>query len=517
MADAAFVDPGDWTDQNGKPVGAAPPQASVPSVPTEPTDWQPAPTTSAAPVYSGSIFPLSRYADGSVQFDPNAGIVGSVKNVLTGLPALAHRVDAERAANTATPETAGQVLNAAALTTPGDLRIPGPTQASNATAIGMAHDLGVPGVPAPMPAVRDVPVPTADELYSAANAAYEKAKGLGVHYDPQAVGSLAFETQQSLDEDGIHGVLAPKTHAILSTLQSPVGSNSAGSVTVPLTGLESARRLFGRISAKDPDPTERLAAGQAQQAISGFMENPPEEAVLAGPAAEAGQLYQQARANYAAASRSDLITGREEAAQFQAERAHTGTNFDNSLRQRLSPLVAPGNAQNRLLSGFTPDEKDSVADLVTGSTGRNLSRRAGNMLGSGEGVGGLGLGVVGAIEGAHQFGPAGLVLGAGPPIAGAALRANTNRMAHAAVGATDEMLRKRSPLYEQRAAAAPLATPADTGLNTAVRGAGQVQPYGQNGTGGPNDTAGPNPVFYERGGAVYAPRVKRMLHDLRQE
>jgi hypothetical protein len=51
--------------------------------------------------------------------------VGAVKHAVEALPSLAHRVGAETAANTATPETAGELPYDASLAAPvGDMRVP---------------------------------------------------------------------------------------------------------------------------------------------------------------------------------------------------------------------------------------------------------------------------------------------------------------------------------------------------------------------------------------------------------
>lgn len=424
------------------------------------------------PVYSGAILPMTRYSDGSVGFDSNAGLVGDVKSVLTGLPWLTHQIGAETAANTATPAPAGQTAKIATMFTPGDMLAPGVSGVAKRAAVD---------------------IPKSEELYADANAAYDAGRGLNVHYTTDGVGQLAYGLQSGLDEDGIHGIVAPKTHAILSTLQNP-----GDAVSVPLTGLESARRLLGRISSSNPDPVERMAAGRAKSGISDFIENPPEEAVLAGPAADAGQLYTDARGNYAAVKRSDLIEGKDEAAEFQASSANSGRNYDNALRQKLRPLIDPQYPQR--LSGFTPDERQAVTGLVQGSIPQNLLRTGGNMLGGGHGIAAAGLGMAGAAEGYHAAGIPGAVAGAMIPVAGSLMKTAENKLASRGVDKVAESLRARSPLYLQRQANAPFTVNPDAPGMAAVRAV--------------STPTGDDQPAYAKGGAVKKPTHEFLVQRL---
>ena len=228
--------------------------------------WQSAPldTSTPTPVYSGSVLPFSRYSDGSVGFDSNAGVVGGIKRAITGLPGLAHQTGAETAANTATPETSGQVANVAAMTTPGDMIAPGVSGTATKAAANVA-------------------VPTAQELHAAASAGYDSLRNLGVHYDPDHVSSMVQGTQDALGNLGLSSEVAPQTHAILNRLGSPPDGQG---VSVPLTGLTNARSVLGRVG-QGPNPVDRLASKKAISALDDFVQNPPQEAVLAGDASQA--------------------------------------------------------------------------------------------------------------------------------------------------------------------------------------------------------------------------------------
>ena len=65
------------------------------------------------------------------------------------------------------------------------------------------------------------------------------------------------------------------------------------------------------------------AAKAAKNALDSFIANPAPEAVLAGPAALASAYLQRANGDYAAAMRSDKVTGARDYAQFRASGANS--------------------------------------------------------------------------------------------------------------------------------------------------------------------------------------------------
>jgi len=434
------------------------------------------------PVYSGSVLPFSRYADGSVGFDSNAGIVGDVKRAITGLPGLAREAGAETASNIATPQTAGQFAQLAMMATPGDMLAPG----VSGKAVQAAVD-----------------TPTTKELYDAAGAGYNSLRNLGVHYDLNHVGSMAQGAQDALGELGLSSEVAPQTHAILTRLGNP----PEGAVSVPLTGLTNVRAVLGRIG-QGPNPTDRLASRKAISALDSFVENPPSEAVLAGDPATASQTLQVANGNYAAAKRSDKIEGAGDYAHFRAASAHSGNNLDNSIRQQVRPLLDPRYPQR--LNGFTPDEQAAIEGVVNGSRAANALRGTGKFLGGGGGLGRLAAGAVGGNAGAGagymMAGPVGAAVGSTlgstiTPTMGVAARMGADRLTQGALDNASELVRQRSPLFQSRQASAPFEVPADAPAIATVRAAGQIQP----------DQSQP---AYARGGKVKKPSHEFLVQRL---
>ncbi len=390
-------------------IGAAPPQAAPPE----------------QPAFSGAIMPFSRSQSGETSFDSNAGLLGAAKR---------------------------------AFSLPGDV-YQGKVDPRSDEAIERSADLGMiaspvgPGVraaPGMMRATRpaEVKAPTSEALNTTASQGYKQAREMGVDFSSKSVADMAAGMRRELEQDGILAELAPKTYSILEKLASP----PEGSIA-QLSGLHAARRALKNAASDFSNPTEKLAAKRLVASLDRFIEKPDPASVVAGPAAAAGDLMRDSRGNYAAAKRSDQLTGVEEAADLRAAAANSGRNLDNTIRQRVaSVLLDP-----KKISGFSKEEIARLQDVTRGGVARNATRRVGNFFGGGGGLGGALTGTIGATLGGTVGGiPGGIAGGLVLPAIGSAAKTAGNAMTKRALHAADEMVRKRSPLFDEMMKAAPL-------------------------------------------------------------
>jgi hypothetical protein len=248
------------------------------------------------------------------------------------------------------------------------------------------------------------------------------------------------------------------------------------------------------------------------------MENPPQDTVLSGPAAEAGAVLKDARGDRAAFERANKLQGIEYNAEVQSSNPR-GSTYDSSLRRKVQPLLNPQYPYR--LNGFTPDERAGIQNIAepTGVQGfvRNGLGTAGEWLG-GKGHFASPAAAIGAgIAGAHEFGPVGAAAAAGPPILGAALRAGENALTKRAFNNVDEAVRQRSPLYRDRLAATPpTMSEAAPVVSNSLKGAASTAatPDGTNSyaptLGQPLD---PN-QFYAKGGKVKKPTHEFLVQRL---
>lgn len=371
--------------------------------------------------YSGQILPFSKDAQGNVSFDPNAGLFGSINRLMHEDPTSdAGIADAAQTAMLVSP------VGAAA-----------------------RGGLGWAGVK-PTPRTKAV-TPTAEDLKGAAGFGYDLVRQMGVDYDARAVQNLMLQTRSRLFNDGVIEELAPKSFAILKKLESPPEGGVA-----TIAGLDAARRQLGQAAQDFTNPTEQMAATRIIRSLDRFIENPDAKAVVAGPAAAAGGVWKDAKGNYAAAKRSERITGREADAEIQAAVTNSGKNIDNRIRSVAAAILK----SDKLSSGYSPEELTMLKEVAEGTATRNRIRDVGNLLGGGGGLGAFVTGSVGGAAGGAMGGLAGVAVGAGLPVIGLGAKVLGNRMTKRALGRVDDTVRQRSPLYRQRVEDAPVTKPA---------------------------------------------------------
>jgi hypothetical protein len=146
--------------------------------------------------------------------------------------------------------------------------------------------------------------------------------------------------------------------------------------------------------------------------------------------------------------RSDRITNLEESADLKAASAHSGRNGDNSIRQTVRPIVDPAKPKNAV--GYSDAELNALREVVQGTPTRNSLRYVGNLLGGGGGLGQM-LTIAGsAAAGGSTHGAAGAGLGAIAPLAvGVTSKSLADALARRALHKADDLIRQRSPLYEE--------------------------------------------------------------------
>jgi hypothetical protein len=319
---------------------------------------------------------------------------------------------------------------------------------------GLAKPEVVPSAP--------VAVPSIDQLKGAASAGYQSPEVANLAIKSPAINNFSVTAQTALNDAGIDANLAPKTFGILANLQK-----APEAAVVTGKNIQSLRRMFGH-AASSTDPTERLAANNAIEALDTFLPNVAKGDVISGDMEAAAKTLEVARGNFSAAMHAETIDNKAIQAELRAAAANSGTNVANTVRQRMADILLKPAEQR----GFTKEELATMEKIVRGTPGQNILRAGGNLLGGG---GGLGSAVVGGIGGLATTGIGGV--GALAPVIGYTLKAITNKMTLKQADKLSEMIRSRAPLaksmqdYEQSAAAA--AESKTPGAMTALVGAAQ--------------------------------------------
>lgn len=376
-----------------------------------------------APSYRGSLLPFSTDQQGNPHLDWSAGLPGQIASAFMApgnAASGAMPTPYSGGGASASPENINQAINFASIFSPGGATVK-------------------PGVP------------TAKDLLTASNAGYDAVRKSGLDVAGDAVSNWAQGMQQWLHgEKGVIEKNAPGTVGILQELGNPP---QGGFIGVP--GLMAAKTGLSNLTLQPG--TEGFAAKHALGGLRDFMstlDNPQlaQTATGTAPAASPAAIAQTLRdadANYAAAQRSNDLTGALdkantgvlERAEASAHASHSGANLDNSIRQRVKTFLQ--NPSN--VAGFSQPEIDALNGLVQGGTVQNATRRVGNLLGGGGGLGAMLTAGAGALLG-HQFGSPEIGAMALPAV-GMSLKGLENSIARNRLNAVDELIRQRSPLY----------------------------------------------------------------------
>lgn len=278
------------------------------------------------------------------------------------------------------------------------------------------------------------PAPTEEMLATASNKGYDAARNSPFEMKASAVGDWAAQTKAALEKEGRLAEFAPDTHAVLDKLQNgPEGAIATGG------NLISAREALREASRNFTNPREKAAAEIAIRRLDGFIENPPAEAVLAGAPSEFSKTAADARGNYAAKKRSELLSQALECADQNAASANSGANVGNAERAKLRQIYQ----SDKKSAGFTDDELAQIDRIVRGTPLGNAARATGNALGGGGGLGAAVTAGLGGAATAHLGG-----IGAVAPVVGYGLKKYSDSIGQKEIDLLREMVRRRSPLGE---------------------------------------------------------------------
>lgn len=293
--------------------------------------------------------------------------------------------------------------------------------------------------------------PTYRELKDAATAGYNEARNTGLTLNTRGVSNFAQQVEQDL-ASGSHGFsggqygTSPKTFGVLHALQQP----PAGA-TVGASNLDSIRKnlaLIARETSEGKPTSDAAAASVALEKFNDYLENLPQNHIVAGSAMDYVRATKQANANYGAAQRVRNVEQKLGNAQDNYEGQIAG-NLASQVKSQLRPILKNSKSQR----GFTPEEIAAVRGVNRGTVTSNILSQLGR---AGAGVVPLSMQVAAGTPTALMTGGASIA----PQVALAAAlygarkggEALTRRQASKLV----ELLAKRSPLYEERARALPL-------------------------------------------------------------
>lgn len=215
-------------------------------------------------------------------------------------------------------------------------------------------------------------VQTPEQIRAAKDAAYKAADDAGVIYTPEFVKRVTQEAQGKAANIGYSPRLQKGAKAVFSELKDRTGKN------ITMKDADILRRIASsgyKIGDKQNNSVVRSVVNTLDDAIA----NPRSQDVLMGNAKDAGKALVEARS---LAQRDFKIQDIEAAfakAVERAQRTGSGGNVDNAIRQEVSKVLARR-------QGWTPDEKEALQKIISGAPGQNLTRLAGKLSPSGNGL-----------------------------------------------------------------------------------------------------------------------------------
>lgn len=302
--------------------------------------------------------------------------------------------------------------------------------------VGAVAGGGVGAVPKAAKAV----VPAVDELKDAARAGYQHPEVAAVEIKPQAVSNLAFQIHSNLAKGGFRPLNEPKAFGVVHELAVPKGVAS-----VNLSDLDSVHKALGRVSrgvdAVGRPTSDAAAAGRAIAHLDDFLDNLKQPDLVAGDVSRALPILNDARANWGAAMRAQDLGVRLTRAERQAAKAGSGANIQNAIKQKVSAVLDVPQRS----AGYSAAEKAQAERVVRGSPAENLLRKAGKL--------GFNDGLTLMAHAAAAVPSGGMSIPIG--VAGTIARKAAEKMTSNQAQKLEEMLRARSPLSQQMAAAVP--------------------------------------------------------------
>lgn len=271
--------------------------------------------------------------------------------------------------------------------------------------------------------------PTQEALRESADVGYDAARSLPVRIDPKSTSALSKKISDELLKDGYRDYLAPKTFRAIEELKAPADPKFS-----TIADIDGVRKLLNRAGA---DPVEKDAVRVAIEHIDNALSVFPE--------------LKNARGDYAAFKRSEMVTDALEKAIDRAGRTGKGANIDNVMRQEIGKILD----NPKKIRGFSQEEKEAMRKVVRGTKTGNIARKVGMMAPTGSvgtaigsGLGGLFGAGVGSQLG-HGSMLSGGIGGAALPVIGQIGKSTSDAMTRRLVKQVEEQIRSRSPLAQK--------------------------------------------------------------------
>lgn len=282
--------------------------------------------------------------------------------------------------------------------------------------------------------------PLTQALRAEADAGYTTARAFPIEFHDQSIANMANGIRSALQRRfGYRENVAGGTLSALDYMAEPSANGRRN-----IADIDSIRQNLGHIArqvdANGHRTSDAGAASHAIEMLDNSMLGLGANDIASGTHLLPDMLSElnNARGNYAAYMRSDVIDRAIDRAQRQAAASGTGANIDNVIRQRFNSILN----NPRLAQRYTDNELAMIREVAEGNVGRNTGRYLGRLSPSGI-VSATGSAALGHLLGVHGAGQATL------PTIGAISKTIADARTRAAAQRVSEAVRQRSPLFRQ--------------------------------------------------------------------
>ena len=263
------------------------------------------------------------------------------------------------------------------------------------------------------------PAPSKSDLRGAAEQAYSDADAAGVVIKPDALNTMAHGLRRELGNAGFHEKGQPGTAIALDEITKAI---EGGNIT--LKGVDSVRKVVKGL-AQVGNRTDAKLIGKVVKHLDKMLTNLDPSQVVMGNAREGVDALVRARENWSRLSKAEIIDAALEKAARQAQKAGSGGNVENAIRQQIDSIL---NTPSKF-RGFTGAEIAAMRKVVKGSGNlHEMTRLVGKLSPQGNGLmaGLFGIGGLATMNPAVLI-PAAAGLAA-KPISTAITRGNANAL-----------------------------------------------------------------------------------------
>ena len=274
-------------------------------------------------------------------------------------------------------------------------------------------------------------------LEKVAQSKYQMLDESGLQLNNNAFVNAMTDIQKSLRSEGYTPKAFPKVTGALDELTSTAQPKD-------WTELQALRKMI-KSGQASMDPDEKRIASILLDKYDDYLMTVPKSDVIAGDAAKAGKIWNDARDAYSRMKKSEVFEDMLAKAELDKSK-FTQSGAENSLAQQLRTL-AKNDKKMRL---FTADEREAITKAAKGDTSQNLLKFFGRFAPTGP-VSGLFTG------GATVMAPAvGIPLAAGA--AASRIAATNKRIASVEDLANLMRAGQQTPMTYQQLVAKPVAT-----------------------------------------------------------